>query len=606
MARPDCYLVEIELMRLQTFLFAVPRLGAMVGANTLVGETLRGLWYGTRFNQDDLPGLAKQCGAGCPVAIQSAGGPPALSTDGVPFVYEVPLSAGDKGQKDPLWKDAAWQDDVSTVAQKTGVLSRDGGHFEALFPAFDSESADEAKQRAESYMEQARQLLAARLPGVPLQVRLHKLEQKGGKYILPAHHGRSADTGINTLGVSLLELPQAHVCEDSGHGPASKVVGVEGADERRVSNSVKQRLDRGNCFDEGKTHDVLGILRPRVLQLLKVDSAGKNAFPADFQVLSRTGYLAVVHVDGNGVGARSKGGPESEKDFFAAWAYREQFFHALRIGMRQAVLKSIEVFEGKQSDKGQMPFRLLMLGGDDLVMVCDAPFALPFVERLAQHLRDTTKDLPDGKKGTSPLTIGAGVAITQATFPFYRAYELAEELTQSAKQLAASSDGDKNAVDWIVTSEAWHGNVRDTRRRDCIVDQTILTAKPYRILGDDKPSLEKLLKDATQLRAATREKRVARSQLQTLFRRLPDGYHTARFAAAVLPRDVRDALQGYLWEEDGIPSPWKTRSGERHVTEVADLMELYELEFLCHQHYSEKPAQAEQFELAATATEAHS
>jgi hypothetical protein len=33
--------VHIEFQRVQTWLFAVPRLRAMVGANTLLGETLR-------------------------------------------------------------------------------------------------------------------------------------------------------------------------------------------------------------------------------------------------------------------------------------------------------------------------------------------------------------------------------------------------------------------------------------------------------------------------------------------------------------------------------------------------------------------------------------
>lgn len=42
--------VHIEFQRVQTWLFAVPRLRAMVGANTLLGETLR----------VELPELARQ------------------------------------------------------------------------------------------------------------------------------------------------------------------------------------------------------------------------------------------------------------------------------------------------------------------------------------------------------------------------------------------------------------------------------------------------------------------------------------------------------------------------------------------------------------------
>ena len=46
--------VHIELSRVQTWLFAVPRLRAMVGANALLGETLRAA----------LPTLAQDSGRG--------------------------------------------------------------------------------------------------------------------------------------------------------------------------------------------------------------------------------------------------------------------------------------------------------------------------------------------------------------------------------------------------------------------------------------------------------------------------------------------------------------------------------------------------------------
>ena len=46
--------VHIEFSRVQTWLFAVPRLRAMVGANVLLGETLR----------DAQPRLARETGRG--------------------------------------------------------------------------------------------------------------------------------------------------------------------------------------------------------------------------------------------------------------------------------------------------------------------------------------------------------------------------------------------------------------------------------------------------------------------------------------------------------------------------------------------------------------
>ena len=60
----------------------------------------------------------------------------------------------------------------------------------------------------------------------------------------------------------------------------------------------------------------------------------------------------------------------------------------------------------------------------------------------------------------------------------YRAHELAEELAESAKRLKAviASDEvqDQNVVDWMVTSEAWHGSIHDTRQRDSLIDGSLI------------------------------------------------------------------------------------------------------------------------------------
>ena len=103
--------------------------------------------------------------------------------------------------------------------------------------------------------------------------------------------------------------------------------------------------------------------------------------------------------------------------------------------MRRAVLRAVaNVFGRKDSDPpvGTVPLRLLMLGGDDLVLACGAPFALSFVIALAKEIKETTKTMPAGK---GPLTLGAGVAIVPDSFPFYRAHELAEELARKRKTL---------------------------------------------------------------------------------------------------------------------------------------------------------------------------
>ena len=145
------WLVRIELKRVQTYLFDVPRLPVMVGANALMGETLRGVWNGEKFldkvsvsaseslDVRSLPWLAQEpeCKAELPSGAECA------------VTSLVPT------EDDPLrTPDGTYQDDVQQVAENTGVLTRDGGHFEAVFAG-----GAAGKQRAEGFIRRARELL---------------------------------------------------------------------------------------------------------------------------------------------------------------------------------------------------------------------------------------------------------------------------------------------------------------------------------------------------------------------------------------------------------------------------------------------------------------
>lgn len=565
MAVDEMWCVEIEFKRVQGYLFGVPRLPVMVGANALLGETLRGRCRdgGGRLEFDlevaSLPLLAAGCNAQWPRGCDAA--------DNWPI----------RGDEDPLVQ-GIWQDDVARVAKDTGVLSRDGGHFAAVFPA---------EEAAKSFLARAMELTGDRLPGVRVQARLKRISRGEAGWM-------AAEVGDGVGGSrreTVLDLPQAEVCEYSGNEPASEEIQV-GAEKVCISRSVYQKYEAGRRFDAGKTNDVLGILRPSLLSVLgfSTQDASDRPFPAEFAEISVQGYLAVVYVDGNSVGSRFDAYRRSfPEDFFARWAKGEQFFHALRVGMRIATCRAIQrVFANLRTGSGakRVPLRLLMLGGDDLLLVCGAPWGLPFVVELARELQETTKDLPDGQ---GPLTVGAGVAIVHDKFPFHRAHDLAEQLAQSAKRLkSALPPGHGNVVDWLLVTESWHGDVGETRRRDLLVEDLILSGRPYPVLKMEdvgEGTLEQMLQDAKDLREATQGGRFARSQLHALAAALPEGRYSAEFAAGALEDNTRNALRSrsYLSEEG---NPWIAMPDGRQLTRVLDLMELYELEMLTEEAIS--------------------
>ena len=155
--------VHIEFQRVQTWLFAVPRLKAMVGANAMLGTVLR----------ESLPKLAKTPDK-------------AWKLQGCPDSG----SYGKKADDDPLQA----EDDPATDA-KAGILARDGGHFEADFAS-----------GAEEFAKEASALLERKLPGLRFSVAVNKQR-------------------IERNGASLsYELPVLAPCEWSGRGLAESAL----------------------------------------------------------------------------------------------------------------------------------------------------------------------------------------------------------------------------------------------------------------------------------------------------------------------------------------------------------------------------------------------
>ena len=278
--------VRITLRRIQTFLLESPRLRAMVGANALLGETLRGRWDGAGFAREpaSLPALAVEWGA---AGVPELADPAFELRTGDREVFSL---AGGTGEP-------AYQDDPHAVASRTGVLSRDGGHFEALF-------AD--GNAARGFAEAARRLLRARLPGLPFSLTTRELVREGSR-LVPRSDGRPRTQPRPAGGRDVLVIPQAFVCELSGRELArgaqflrAETGGIE--ELRKTGAGSGLRLERGEAFDRGRTADVLGILNRELLERLGPDG-GEVRLARRLDELAPDGYLAVIHADGNGVGA---------------------------------------------------------------------------------------------------------------------------------------------------------------------------------------------------------------------------------------------------------------------------------------------------------------
>jgi hypothetical protein len=496
--------VHIELQRVQTWLFAVPRLRAMVGANALLGETLRVA----------LPKLARKSGRGWVLA---------------PSAEIYPAA----DPNDPLKE----HDDPAADA-RDGILSRDGGHFEAQFAS-----------GAEGFADAAGQLLRSVLPGLRFRISINRNPRtKSGVHLST-------------------ELPVLAPCEWTGRGLASAII-KQGDEYPAVSLDVEQRHKAARRTEDGTAVDVASLLSDTTkLKTLKRAQELKE--------LVGDGYLALIHADGNNVGRSKPGDAVGDS----------RFFHRNRVLLRRATQTAIDEAcnrdEKRRNDEKKRaesngrepetyaPMVPLMLGGDDLLLVCRAELALPFIVTLCKKLDELQNKSTDFK-----LTLGVGAVFAKHTIPIHRLHEVAEQLAGSAKRrFRGLKDGEKRSVvDWAVFNTAWVDDPEAVRRRDWLrggdKEQRILSQRPVDVLGDERlDSLQGLVRGAEQLKDAPR------SQLRYLVDQLPRGRVLSELAFAELPREAKKALA-----DAGMTSPWRraTNNGP-WITPLLDLIEISEI-----------------------------
>lgn len=192
--------------------------------------------------------------------------------------------------------------------------------------------------------------------------------------------------------------------------------------------------------------------RARERLLDKLTCRLTDVVPAHLDVLRHSGWVAVIHADGNGVGGLFR-------DFVAHVAEAERassagsvsldtharYQHAVAAELDEATWDAVrdavaELLDGRLGDDLRGRLLPIVVGGDDVTLACDAALAVPFVrafaDAFARHTaaRPTLSAVAEAATGHAGLTASAGIAVVKSHHPFATAYALAEALTVSAKR----------------------------------------------------------------------------------------------------------------------------------------------------------------------------
>ena len=546
-------LVEIELRRIQGFLFASPKLRDMVGANVMLGEAIR-------------LGLTRK-------AIRHG------SADLSAFDLQLP-GADPEDPARPRAGEEFDSDDPAALA-RYGILAREGGHFRACFLDLST---------AQAFCSDAQSFLLSQLPG--LRFTIHWRDLAAGQF---AHDQKVPfDEAVDHVQEdAIIAAPMFAVCSGLGSGRA-----VDTYRNEPVSDAV---LNRRKAYEDFRnfgeraaatTGDVIGLMEPGLRE--------HGRLPKDLKALCGREYMAVIHADGNSIGNAVKQIIDrhivnDDASFLTREAAVEKFFFENRLAFRKAVNTALKGrFAGKDGDpktEGRTrPYQLLMLGGDDLLMVCRARDAMRLVLEITQEL----------KKLSGAPTIGVGVAIASPNVPFHHLNGLAETLTASAKRLYRCLEGERrpaSVIDWHVETGSWSNDpLAQRRRHHLIVSETpdgrehcVTIQRPIPILpdaagrqghgeaeqvGPDLSCLNGLVDAAAELHAH----RVARSQLRALVPALGRGRRLSTFTYRDAPSDLLKILGDTA--KVGLQEPWRQSAPGCWITPIPDLVEIFEIDRL--------------------------
>ena len=294
-------------------------------------------------------------------------------------------------------------------------------------------------------------------------------------------------------------------------------------------------------------------------------------------------YVSVIHIDGNNMGVK----------FSSCRSMSER--KALSLKVKKTVQNAFEYLVNKiiteyssydsvldmrklqQGGKLLLPLRPIIIGGDDITFICPGRMGLQYAKLFIEYVN--SEDLLDndlykhiksvtGKTINQSMSCCAGVAIVPAKYPFFRAYELAEQLCDEAKTLSRADDG--NYLDFAVLHGEKYGDIDLLRKEQYMTNVGKLHYGPYNVLGSskDKHSLQALL----ALTAKLSDKAMPHNKVKELRRVLHEGRHEMSIFLENCPE-----IQRLVQQESGqavvnADSLWEQE--KESVTRYIDAIEL--------------------------------
>lgn len=225
-------------------------------------------------------------------------------------------------------------------------------------------------------------------------------------------------------------------------------------------------------------------LQKKYADLLQMADGTQFEFASDFNRLGYKegeSYICVIHIDGNNMGIKfsSCDGIQERKDLSLKVAsivengFRKLLSTIVAEYSSYAAYLDMEQLYDDQEETYILPIRPIIIGGDDVTFVCPGRLGILYAQRFIQEVNRYTMledeqyicmcEKNPGVSMSQKMSCCGGIAIVPAKYPFFRAYELAEQLCSTAK--AKSRQHDNSLIDFAILHGDMYSSI-DTLRRD--------------------------------------------------------------------------------------------------------------------------------------------
>lgn len=295
----------------------------------------------------------------------------------------------------------AFQEQFSGFLKEATILLQAAGNVRCLFSIDDANLAAFKKSYAEFS-----KILTLAYPELKFCQAIHCLED----------HQEITKENIDALDKALTTKKQQPVSY-----PRLAFMGVQ-----RNQHTGKIQSSKNNNYDLATLKKNANNEGEMLLQKLHKINA---TFPKDLEeIASEQSYIALIHIDTNGLGDFIKTLAEQHQKSEAL----KEFSSAVESATINAVTTAIqETFSEQLKELQTIPFRPVLIGGDDITIIIKAEKALDFTKAYITAFEENTKEI-NVTKGKG-FTACAGIAFTKQKFPLHYTADLVESLCKSAK-----------------------------------------------------------------------------------------------------------------------------------------------------------------------------